>query len=57
MEKLRQVVSEDNPKLLYSKIKKVDRVSCAIFGANLSFSVDLTLWPSFYPFRLFAIGY
>ena len=40
MEKLRQVVSEDDPKLLYSKIEKVEEVELslfAIFGANLFF--------------------
>ena len=40
MEKLRQVVSEDDPKLLYSKIKKVDKGELsffAIFGANFFF--------------------
>ena len=40
MEELRQVVSEDDPNLLYSKIKKFDKGELsffAIFGANFFF--------------------
>ena len=57
MEKLRQVVSEDDPKLLYEKVDEGELSLFAIFGANLFFSVDRTLWAFLFPLSCFRNGY